>query len=74
MSSAKILTGKTLSLNLTRAVQLCVDMGAHMLSATEASPPASMGETFDSLEHIGLIDSTLKSHLKAAVDFRNWAR
>ena len=35
-------------LNLTRAVQLCVDIGLHVLSEQEAPPPETMGDTFDS--------------------------
>jgi uncharacterized protein YutE (UPF0331/DUF86 family) len=38
-----------LTLNLTRAVQLCVDIGAHLVTATQLSPPDTMGQTFDIL-------------------------
>lgn len=62
-----------ISLNLTRAVQLCVDIASHLLSATDEPAPASMGEAFDRLEHTGLIDAALCQHLKSAVGFRNIA-
>lgn len=62
-----------LALNLTRAVQICVDIATHALSETEETVPTTMGEAFDSLEHLGWIDSNLKSRLQAAVGFRNVA-
>ncbi|MEE9343479.1 MAG: HepT-like ribonuclease domain-containing protein [Gammaproteobacteria bacterium] len=30
-------------LNLTRAIQVCVDIGSHILSNTEARPPCQYG-------------------------------
>lgn len=33
-----------LTLNLTRAVQLCVDMAMHVLAASEEPIPATMGK------------------------------
>ena len=62
-----------ITLNLTRAVQLCVDIGAHVLTGTEKAPPATMGETFEKLEELGLIDSELLVRMKKAVGFRNIA-
>lgn len=59
------------ALNLTRAVQLCVDMASHVLSGSEHAVPATMGEAFSALEAIGLIDSKLCRHMQAAVGFRN---
>lgn len=60
-------------LNLTRAVQLCVDIGAHLLAGTECPPPDTMGGTFDVLAKAGLIDTELASRMKKAVGFRNLA-
>lgn len=62
-----------LSLNLTRAVQLCVDIGAHFVAAIEVSPPETMGATFDALAGAGFIDDELAGRLRAAVGFRNVA-
>lgn len=60
-------------LNLSRAVQLCVDMAAHYLSETGAPVPQTMGQAFDELHRLGVIDAQLCSHLRAAVGFRNLA-
>lgn len=61
------------SLNLSRAVQLCVDIGAHLISGMEVPPPGTMGQTFDLLAQSGLIDAALAHNLKMAVGFRNMA-
>ena len=60
------------ALNLTRAVQLCVDMAAHWLSdQTEVNAPRTMGQTFDALADAGKIDQALASRMKKSVGFRN---
>jgi uncharacterized protein YutE (UPF0331/DUF86 family) len=61
------------TLNLSRAVQLCVDIGAHLISGLDVPPPDTMGQTFDILAQSGMIDSTLAHSLKKAVGFRNIA-
>lgn len=61
------------TLNLTRAVQLAVDIGAHWLAQRELSPPDTMGQTFDRLEEAGLLDGELASRMKKAVGFRDLA-
>ena len=61
------------SLNLSRAVQLTVDMGAHLLSLQEGPAPATMGQTFDLLAQRGLLEHDLASRLKKSVGFRNIA-
>lgn len=60
-------------LNLTRAVQLSVDIASHILSQSNEQAPATMGETFTALEHLGIIDQQIASALKKAVGFRNIA-
>jgi len=62
-----------LALNLTRAVQLCVDIGSHLLAATDEPAPASMGETFDGLARCGAISSETAHAMRRAVGFRNIA-
>lgn len=62
-----------LALNLTRAVQICVDIGAHLISETEFTPPDTMKQTFDLLNSAGLIDADLAVRMKKAVGFRNIA-
>ena len=61
------------TLNLSRAVQLCVDIAAHCIAATELPAPATMGQTFDLLGQAGLIDARLADRMKKAVGFRNIA-
>lgn len=61
------------SLNLSRAVQLTVDMGAHLLSQQTGPSPATMGQTFDLLAQQGVLEQGLASRLKKSVGFRNIA-
>ena len=60
-------------LNLTRAVQLCVDIGVHIIASSDERPPTTMGSTFDILQSLNIIDSSLASSMKRAVGFRNIA-
>jgi len=62
-----------LSLNLTRAVQLCVDIASHVLTDTERPPPQTMGEAFELLAAEGIISVALSKRMRAAVGFRNVA-
>jgi len=62
-----------LSLNLTRAVQICVDIGAHLVSDTQLPSPETMGQTFDILCEAGIISLEIASRMKKAVGFRNLA-
>ncbi len=61
------------ALNLTRAVQLCVDIGAHLIAAHDVQAPSTMGETFDMLVLANLIPEELAHRMKKAVGFRNIA-
>jgi uncharacterized protein YutE (UPF0331/DUF86 family) len=61
------------SLNLSRAVQLCVDIGAHLIAGMDTSAPDTMGQTFDILAKNGLLPEDLARSLKKAVGFRNIA-
>lgn len=61
------------TLNLTRAVQLCVDLGAHLIADLDVLPPDTMGQTFDALSQAGVIPDPLAQQLKKAVGFRNIA-
>lgn len=62
-----------LTLNLSRAVQLCVDIAAHLIADLELPAPGTMGETFDRLEEAKIIQPGLAHSLKKAVGFRNVA-
>ena len=62
-----------LVLNLTRAVQLCVDIGSHIISESEEAPPQTMGDVFSILERLRIITPPTSQRLKSAVGFRNIA-
>ena len=62
-----------LVLNLSRAVQLCVDIAAHLLATSQQPVPTTMGETFTRLAATGVIGSELSDRLRRAVGFRNIA-
>ena len=60
------------ALNLTRAVQICIDIAAHWLAEhTEQPAPQTMGQTFEALGAQGIIAEDLATRLKQAVGFRN---
>jgi uncharacterized protein YutE (UPF0331/DUF86 family) len=61
------------SLNLSRAVQISVDIGAHLIAGMEVPPPDTMGQTFDLLAQSGVLRNELAISLKKAVGFRNIA-
>jgi len=61
------------SLNLSRAVQISVDIGAHLIAGLEVPPPDTMGQTFDLLAKEGVLNHELANSLKKAVGFRNIA-
>jgi len=62
-----------LSLNITRAVQLCVDMAVHVLADTDQPAAQTMGEAFDRLAAEGVISNELRLKMRGAVGFRNIA-
>ena len=62
-----------IALNLQRAVQLSVDVAAHLIADTDAAPPSTMAENFEILQKLQIIDSVLAERLTKAVGFRNIA-
>lgn len=62
-----------ITVNLTRAVQLCVDIAAHLISEDDGPPPETMAEGFDRLREMGILPDGLARRLKGAVGFRNVA-
>jgi len=61
------------AINLTRAVQLCVDVGAHIIAGGERPAPDTMSETFDAMAQTGILGRNLADRMKKAVGFRNVA-
>ena len=61
------------TLNLSRAVQLSVDIGAHLIAGMAVPPPGTMGQTFDLLAQEGVLGNELANRLKKSVGFRNIA-
>lgn len=59
------------TLNLSRAIQMCVDIGAHLIAATSDPAPATMGETFELLGQQHIIPADLAGRLQRAVGFCN---
>lgn len=62
-----------ITLNLTRAVQLCVDIATHIIAESEVHAPSSMAATFDVLVELGVLKQHTAENLKKAVGFRNIA-
>jgi uncharacterized protein YutE (UPF0331/DUF86 family) len=60
-----------ISLNLGRAVQISVDIAAHILATKDTGTPATMGETFTALSEVDVISTELAERLRKAVGFRN---
>ena len=60
-------------LNLTRAVQLSVDIATHILSTTNQPVPSTMAEAFISLERINIISAEIADKMKRSVGYRNVA-
>lgn len=60
-------------LNLQRAVQICVDIGNHILLDYDTETPTTMAETFKKLAQNKLISQNTSENLSHAVGFRNIA-
>ena len=60
-------------LNLSRAVQICVDLALHQLAATRQPAPDTMGQAFEALADAGFLSHDLALRLRKAVGFRNLA-
>ncbi|NOQ35285.1 MAG: DUF86 domain-containing protein [Methylococcaceae bacterium] len=60
-------------LNLTRAVQLSVDIATHIISTTNQAPPTTMAEAFLNLERVNIITPEIADKMRRAVGYRNVA-
>lgn len=62
-----------LILNLTRAVQLCVDMGSVLIAEGDREAPRTMAEVFTILGEMGVVGDDLRDIMIRAVGFRDLA-
>ena len=62
-----------ITLNLERAVQLCVDIGLHILADYAIEAPDTMSEVFIRMKEQSLIPAETAENLSKAVGFRNIA-
>ena len=60
-----------LSVNLERAVQLCVDIAAHIIASREIPAPTTMAGAFEALHTLYILPPDLTNSMKKAVGFRN---
>jgi len=60
-------------LNLERAVQICVDISAHIIAELKVRVPMTMAESFERLVTVGVIDKKLRERMQKSVGFRNIA-
>jgi uncharacterized protein YutE (UPF0331/DUF86 family) len=67
------LVADVIVLNLSRAVQLCVDIAMHHLASTDSPVPQTMGQAFELLAQQKVIDADLALRMRKAVGFRNLA-
>ena len=62
-----------LVLNLTRAVQICVDIGSHVISESDEAAPQTMGDVFTALQKLEVLSEETSQQMRKAVGFRNVA-
>jgi len=62
-----------LAVNLERAVQICVDIAAHVIAEQGGPAPRTMSETFQILGRMNFITPDVAASLQRAVGFRNLA-
>ncbi len=62
-----------LVINLTRAVQISVDIGSHIISSANQPMPQTMGDVFTRLQELDAISQETSERLRKAVGFRNIA-
>ncbi|TAE91625.1 MAG: DUF86 domain-containing protein [Verrucomicrobia bacterium] len=60
-----------LSINLERAIQVSVDIGAHLIAGLSVPPPQTMGQVFEILSNEKIITEQTGVALRKAVGFRN---
>ena len=59
------------SINLERAVQISVDIAAHIISQKSGKSPLTMADSFSVLEQLQIIDSMTATNMRKTVGLRN---
>lgn len=62
-----------ITLNLSRAVQLCVDIALHILASSDQPVPQTMADAFTGLTEESVISADLAEKMQKSVGFRNIA-
>ena len=60
-------------LNLTRTVQLSVDLAMHICANSTNPVPQTMGESFEILQQLKILTPAIAEKMKKSVGFRNIA-
>ena len=60
-------------LNLTRTVQLSVDLAMHICANSTNPVPQTMGESFEMLQQLKILTPAIAEKMKKSVGFRNIA-
>lgn len=60
-----------ISINIQRAIQICVDISSLLIAETSERPPETMAEAFSVLQKLGWITGQLSDSLKKSVGLRN---
>lgn len=59
--------------NLERLIQICIDIGSHILAAENLASPDTMAKVFLNLGTAGIINNNLADEMARAAAFRNLA-
>jgi uncharacterized protein YutE (UPF0331/DUF86 family) len=62
---------ESVALNLMLAVQICVDIGSHVIADEGWPPAASVAETFERLREHGVLSTKTAEALRNAAGLRN---
>jgi uncharacterized protein YutE (UPF0331/DUF86 family) len=60
-------------LNLTRAIQMNVDIATHILANTNQAVPTTMAEAFTSLERLNILTPVIADKMRRSIGYRNVA-
>lgn len=62
-----------ISLNLERAIQVCVDIASHIVAELDLAAPMTMAESFSVLHQAGILSESVARRMQKSVGFRNIA-